>query len=110
MDGSLCRTCRWWKKGLKRAEFGVCKNPDLGQYLTGPRPGFSPHESFSCSRHEPSVEWAEEAAEEIDGWYRGVYASLPEDAEERVRKFADIILRHLDTRGAHGSTVETAVS
>ena len=95
MEENLCRTCRWWTKGLKSSEYGVCKNAEVTEYLTGSHSGFSPHESFSCSRYEPSVEWAGDAADEIDEWYRGSYAALPEDAEERTQKLADIILRQI---------------
>ncbi len=110
MDENVCRTCRWWAKGLKSPEYGVCKSADVGQYLTGSHSGFSPHESFSCSYYDPSVEWAGDAAEEIDEWYRGVYATLPEDSDERIQKFADIILRHMDTHGVHASNPSSALT
>ena len=107
MNESLCRTCRWWRKGLKKglkgSGSGSCKNPDLLLYLTDEHSGFSPPESFSCARYERSVEWARDAAEEIDDWYQGLYTMLPEEPEERIEKFAEIILRHLDTQGAHAS-------
>lgn len=103
MDESLCRVCRWWKKGLKTPEYGVCRHPDLNLYLTGSGCGFSPHENFGCSLYERSVEWAEDAAEEIDDWYQGAYTTLPEDHEERIRMFSGIILRHMDAHGAQTS-------
>ena len=59
---------------------------------------FSPHRSFSCSLYERSVDWATDAAEEIDDRLLGVYTELPEEREERIQRFAEIVLKHRDKR------------
>ena len=91
-----CELCRWWKKALRKPEYGICENPDLNVNLIDLGSRFSPHTSFSCSLYERSVDWATDAAEEIDDRLHGVYTESPEEREERIQRFAEIVLKHRD--------------
>jgi hypothetical protein len=96
MRENTCSTCRWWKQGVRNPDHGACENPDVGLFVGGTGASFAPQWDFTCSLHEPSSRWAEEAAEEIDAWFHGAYKDLPGEAAERVHVLAKIILEHRD--------------
>ena len=108
MNDKRCSTCRWWEQGVRKTEYGTCKNLDVTVLLTESRCGFSPPGDFACGYHEPSVVWAEEAAEEIDDRFQDTYSKLPDEPEERVHLLADIILKSKDHEGPRVRTASRA--